>query len=342
VTTGQNYPFGPANQPAVAPFVHPIIIPGAIAPSTINNMLGTMNIFAPGLGADPTTAAVGTNEFAKLYVLNPRTGFWAAVDLMETGVATGDFVSTICIDLVSQWVGVPTLMANPGDTLIAVYQDPSNHSDSAWICIKVGCGGAGPVIPSQTTFVDAAGNSVANYTDVDDVYVKVVDASHAGSASLLGAVEIEGQTFDLEPLVGASSDTFITAAISLVSLDVGAGDTITANYTDPTDSTDTSSDTIVIISSELEVEEFVAQPNPFEDEVTFTYEGSGLATTFSVTVYNLAGKVIWSEELSNVDEVVWDGVNGGGQEVASGAYIYVAMATDGTNTFTGKGVFVKR
>jgi hypothetical protein len=42
-----------------------------------------------------------------------------------------------------------------------------------------------------------------------------------------------------------------------------------------------------------------------------------------------------------VDEVVWDGVNGGGQEVASGAYIYVAMATDGTNTFTGKGVFVK-
>ena len=339
MTTGQNYPFGPSN---LAPGVHPIIIPGAVAPSAINNMLGTMNIFFPGLGANPVTPpAFGTDEYAKLYVLNPRNGFWAAVDLMETGVATGHFVSTICIDLQSQFAGVPTLGAVPGDTLIGVYQDPSNHSDSAWLCIKVGCGGGVPTT-STTTFVDAAGVAVTNYTDADDVYVKVVDASHAGAASLTDAVEIEGQKFSLAPLAGAPNDTFITAAIGLDVLGVGVNDTITATYTDPTDGADTSSDTIVITSSELEVEEFVAYPNPFEDEVTFTYEGSGLATTFSVSVYDLAGKLVWSEELANVDEVTWDGVNGDGEEVASGAYIYVIVATDGTNTFTGKGVFVKQ
>jgi len=275
----------------------------------------------------------------ELYVLNPRNGRWAAVDLLETGVATGDFVSVICISLVSQYNCVPTLGVKPGDTIIAVYQDPSNHSDSSWISVKVGIGGGGtpPSQASTTMFTDATGNEVTSYTDADDAYVKVIDPSHAGATSLLDAVEVDGTTYDLSPLAGAQSDTFITGPIS----GLGVG-TFTANYTDPTDPTDTSSDTISIIASELSVDSFYAGPNPFDNEVNFAYAGTGIATTFSVTVYDLSGHMVWTEEMANVDHVTWDGTSNG-VSLANGGYIYVVTASDDTNTFTGKGtVFINK
>jgi flagellar hook assembly protein FlgD len=86
-------------------------------------------------------------------------------------------------------------------------------------------------------------------------------------------------------------------------------------------------------------------PNPFDTDVTFTFaEGStGLATTFSVSVYDLSGHQVWSDEVANTDEVVWDGTDDTGAALANGAYIFVAMATDGTDTFTSKGtVFINR
>jgi hypothetical protein len=332
---GQNIPFGPKplNEfgcAYVRERTHPV-----------NPLLGDTNIFNDS--PFPYVPEVPCTGEANLYVLNPRSGRWAGIDLMETGVATGDFVSVICIDLASQYNCVPTLGVLPGDTILAVYMDPSNHSDSCWISIKVGIGGGETPAEQkgQLTFVDAAGNAVANYTDVDDVYVKVVDRSHAGASGLLKAVEISGQKFDLEPLAGAANDTFITDAISMTPLGVGAGDTITATYTDPTDPTDVATKSITVIASELTVEEFIAVPNPFETEVTFTYVGSGIATTFSVEVRDLAGKLVWSDELTNVSEVTWDGKKAGA-EVASGPYIYVIVASDGTHTFTGKGVFVKQ
>jgi hypothetical protein len=333
VTTGQNYPFGPANM-----IPHPIIIPGAVAPSTINNMLGTAQIFNPGVGGDPTLQVTGFDEFAKLYVLNPRNGFWAPVDLLETEVNSGCFVSTICIDLVSQWPGVPTLGVVPGDTIIAVYQDPSNHSDSAWICIKVGCGGAGVSGEgSQTMFVDADGNEVQSYTDADDVYVKVVDPSHTTATTLANAVEIDGVEYDLTKVNGA----FMTAGLDL---GLAAGDSITATYTDPSDALDTSSDTISVIASVLDVVAFVVGPNPFETDVTFGYDGSGVAATFSVSIFDLTGKLIFSTVELDTDEVVWDGVNANGQAVGKGAYIYVIEVenADGTYTMTDKDVLVRK
>jgi len=186
----------------------------------------------------------GNAARAKIYIANPRNGHWAAIDVLETGVGTGDFVSVTCIDLVDVYESVPTLGVLPGDTILAYYQDPSNHSDFSAIQIKVSAGG--PSYHSTTTFTDAVGNEVASYTNADDVHVKVVDSSHGGAVSILDAVGIEGQTFDLTPLTGAPTDTFITDAISMTNLGVNAGDTITATYTDPTDPTDISSDTISI------------------------------------------------------------------------------------------------
>jgi len=335
---GQNIPFGPTDFAAN----HATCVFSDDQTHSFNALLGDTNIFAStlqGAGSAPSY-----DSWAKLYVLNPRNGRWASVDLLEDGVTSGDFVSVTCIDLVTQYECLPMLGVLPGDTIVAVYQDPSNHSDSAWISIKVGIGGGGvpPGQASSTDFVDAEGNTVTTYTDADDAYVKVIDPSHAGADTLTG-LEVEGTAYDLSYLEGANTDTFITEAISLVDLGAVAGDEITANYTDATDSLDTSTDTVPIISSELVFEGFIAKPNPFSDEVTFTFEGAGIPETFAVTVYNMSGHLVWSEELANATEIVWDGQNEAGMPLANGPYIYVAMITDGTDTYTGKGkVFINK
>jgi len=334
---GQNIPFGPvATKNFGCNFT-----PGN--PHPINPLLGNTNIFNT---CPPTSAAadnVAHAGWAKLYVLNPRNGRWATVDLLETGAATGDFVSVTCIDLTSQYGCVPTLGVKPGDTIIAVYQDPSNHSDSAWISIKVGIGGASTAQASSTLFVDAEGNEIESYFESDDIYVKVVDPSHTGASQLVAVVSISGRTYDLAPLAGGQPDTFITEAISISDLGAKAGDTLTATYIDPTDPTDTSSATAPVIASALSVTDFYAGPNPFGTTVDFAYHGSGVASDFSVAVYDLSGHLVWNHGATNVSKVMWNGTNQRGASLANGAYIYVVMATDGTNTFHGKGtVFINR
>ncbi|MCK5827904.1 T9SS type A sorting domain-containing protein [Candidatus Bipolaricaulota bacterium] len=314
---GQNYPFGPI---ADVEWDCPTIEQGE---NPLNDLLGHTTIF-------------NESSAPKVYVLNPRSGYWASVDLLETGVATGDFVSISCIDLTSVYECVPQLGVLPGDTLVAFYQDPSNHSDSAMISIKVGVGG-GSTPPSQmstTMFVDASGNEVANYNDTDTVYVKVVDPSHAGATLLANAVEIDGIEYDLTPF--GAADTFMTTGLDL---GIEAGATITATYVDPTDPTDSTADTITVIASELVIESFYAGPNPFDAEVTFGYIGSGIATTMTVTVYDLAGGLVWESTQTDVTEITWDGAG-----LSNGAYIFTITATDGTNNagpFTGK-LFINR
>ncbi len=324
---GQNFPFGPVplnpfGCTYVREWTHPV-----------NALLGDTNIFndSPNPYADYTPDGA-----PKLYVLNPRSGRWAGLDLLETGVSTGDFVSAICVDLVNVYACVPTLGALPGDTIVAFYQDPSNHSDAAMIQIKVAVGGGGtpPSQASTTTFVDAAGVPVTQYTDADLVYVKVVDASHAGATTLTG-LTIGTETYTLAPLGGATNDTFITVGLDL---GLAAGDTITATYVDATDPTDTSSDTIAVVSSKLEITRFYAGPSPAAGPVTFGYEGTGIASVMSVAVYDLAGHLVWSSDLANVTEIVWSCGS-----IANGAYIYLVEATDGTEAFSGKGtLFISR
>ena len=325
---GQNVPFGPETNREFECDLDPQAV------HTVNPLLGDTNIFNDGPPTAPNTVF---HSQPKVYVLNPRSGFWAAVDLLENGTSTGDFVSVICIDLVSAYECVPSLRALPGDTIVAFYQDPSNHSDTAMISIKVGVGGAGtpPSQQSTTMFVDAVGNEVVNYTDAELVYVKVIDPSHAGESMLSGGLQIEGDSIDLLPLAGASNDTFITEGLSL---GCHAGDEITATYTDPRDMTDVSSDTVSIIASELAVDSFYVAPNPIEDEATFGFNGSGVPTRMSVDVYDLSGGLIWSEELAGVSEIVWEATG-----VANGAYIYVIYTTDGTTSFSDIGkLFVNR
>jgi hypothetical protein len=329
---GQNWPFGPLaengwNCGPVGNGAH-----------SINILLGDTDIF----NSAPEPLGEGAPAPApKVYILNPRSGFWAAVDLLETGVATGDFVSVICVDLVNVATCVPTLGALPGDTIVAFYQDPSNHSDSAMIQVKVGMGGGGtpPSQASTTTFTNATGAAVANYTDADLVYVKVVDPSHSGATTLQSALTINGQAFSLAPAAGMPADTFMTAGMDL---NLAAGATITATYVDPTDPTDTSSDTIAVIAGTLDVTSFYAGPSPSAGDVTFGYNGTGVASMMSVEVYDLAGRLVWASELANVTQIVWSPATGD-RPAANGCYIYLVTATDGTKASSGKGtVFIRR
>jgi hypothetical protein len=252
----------------------------------------------------------------------------------------------MCVDLVHVYTCVPTLDVLPGDTIVAFYMDPSNHSDSAMISIKVSIGGGGTSTEaSRTEFIDAEGDVVTSYVQGEPVRVRVTDLSHTQDVSLSDAVTIDGAAYDLTTY-GSQSHMFVTDPIVL---DVAAGDEITATYVDPTDPNDTSSATVAVVAGELDISSFYAGPNPFDDEVAFAYDGSGMATTFSVEIYDLAGHLVWAKTEANVSEVVWTGVNEEGDLLANGAYIYLLAATDGTNTFdpsnteSAKGiVFVNR
>ena len=61
----------------------------------------------------------GNPARAKVYVVNPRNGHWAAVDLLETGVGTGNFVSVTGVDLISQDASDPTHIPHPSRFLPA-------------------------------------------------------------------------------------------------------------------------------------------------------------------------------------------------------------------------------
>ncbi|MBU1048885.1 hypothetical protein KKG90_02560, partial [Candidatus Bipolaricaulota bacterium] len=134
--------------------------------------------------------------------------------------------------------------------------------------------------------------------------------------------------------------TFMTAGLDL---DLVAGEAITATYVDPTDPTDTSSDTIAILAGALTVDAFYAAPNPFDAQVTFGFRGAGIASTMTVMVYDLAGAKRWEQTATDATKIVWDGIGDDGKPLANGAYLYVITVTDGTNTFSGNGkAFVYR
>ena len=302
----------------------------------VNGLLGDTNVFAP-LGvaaADPDP----DSSWAKLYVLNPRNGRWATIDLLETGIDTGDFVSVTCIDLVDQHECVPALGVLPGDTLLAVYHDPSNHSDIGWASIKVGIGGALPT-GSTLSFVDAEGNAVAAYVEGDPIYVQVVDPSIADAGTLADAVTIDGATYDLAAVPGASG-TFTTGPLELGS---APGSTVTATYVDPSDPNDTCTASVSIVAAEFHVERFYAAPSPFSEQTRFGFIGTGLPESFAVAIYDLAGRCVWSAEERDVLSVLWEGRSAAGEPLANGAYLYVVTATGSESTFTEKGrVFIRR
>jgi len=293
----------------------------------VNQLLGDTNIF-------DETPATDDYGWAKVYVLNPRSGRWAPIDLFETGTDTGEFISVTCVDLVSPYECVPSLGVLPGDTILAAYQDPSNHSDIAWISVKVSIGGSESVKRSSTQFVDAAGNPVSAYVEGDLVYVRVDDLTLAGAGTVAEALTVQGSKVSLSALSGEGEGAFITAGLDLATQ---ANDTITATYVDPTDPTDTSTATIPVVAGVLRVDRFYTTPNPAAGAVTFGFVGQGLADSLTASVYDLRGHLVWTGQVADALSLTWDGLLENGREAGSGAYVYLVSAARGTDRFTGKG-----
>jgi len=344
---GQNIPFGPEA------LNHFICTGTYCIEHAVNPLLGDTNVFndspinsQEGYGWDtcqsPSTAVYdysdGNTEqehgagWAKVYVLNPRNGRWAATDLLEKTSASGDFVSVICIPLVSQYPCVPSLDVQPGDTVVAFYQDPSDHHDACMISLKVQMGGGGSGAQKSTvTFATADGTPATTYYETDSAYVKVIDTSHVGAASLPGAVTIGTTAYDLSPLAGVSGG-FITRALTMTELGKHAGDTITATYTDPTDPTDTNQATAAVVASSLVVNGVHLKDNPLKTSTSFVFDGSGVPTDFTVTVYAPGTmEQLWTGTVLGKTELPWDGTTSDHRTLASGPYVFVAVLKGTSN-----------
>lgn len=83
-------------------------------------------------------------------------------------------------------------------------------------------------------------------------------------------------------------------------------------------------------------------PNPFNPTTTISYEIPN-STQVKIVVYDMLGRevatLLNSDQQAGVHQVVWDGRNSFGQQVASGSYIY--RITAGENVQVKKMVFLK-
>lgn len=67
-------------------------------------------------------------------------------------------------------------------------------------------------------------------------------------------------------------------------------------------------------------------PNPFNPATTIRFTVPSLVPQADLTIFDLAGRTVWSKALTNVEtgrhEVEWNGTSSSGEKVASGMYIY--------------------
>ncbi|MBC7099703.1 hypothetical protein H5T52_11460, partial [Candidatus Bipolaricaulota bacterium] len=142
------------------------------------------------LGATPGTGNLddsisGIAETVKIFMWNAQRGTWERMDLRETAVGSGVFRSTTCVLVAdTRNPGEGNLGSAAGDTIMAFYQDPSNHSDIAIISIKVSEGGAGAVTP-PTVQLSVVFDKTTYYPG-DTVTITVTDEQYAGAAEIVG------------------------------------------------------------------------------------------------------------------------------------------------------------
>ena len=267
---------------------------------------------------------------------NAQRGTWERLDLRETGVNTGVFRSTTCV-LVSDArnPGDGNLAAAPGDTIMAFYQDPSNHSDVAIISIKVSLGGAGQVTP-PTVALGVAFDRPTYYPG-DTVTITVTDEQYAGAAEIVGTdvlvlLDKDGQKITswnkLEAVAGQPGKFRVTYVLPET---VKLG-TITARYTDPYVTTRTAQATATVVAKALaNVTGVAVSPNPFKTSTTFSIVGEpagAVAEKITIVIYDLTGAKVAVVEGRNTASVTWTGGN-----LGNGAYIYVAVVEGAGKVF---------
>jgi len=103
----------------------------------------------------------------------------------------------------------------------------------------------------------------------------------------------------------------------------------------------------------LEIDYLINYPNPFSGGTTFVYNLRDEADEVVIRVYTISGRLIKEIDLGSRSygkrEYYWDGNDDGGEEIASGVYLYKIVAvqyneggTDRTATKTGKAVKINK
>jgi hypothetical protein len=283
------------------------------------------------------TSITGIPETVKIFMWNAQRGTWERIDLRETAVGSGVFRSTTCV-LVSDSrnPGDGNLGSKAGDTIMAFYQDPSNHHDIAIISIKVSEGGAGAVTP-PTVALSVAFDRTTYYPG-DTVTITVTDEQYAGAAEIVGTnvlvlLDKDGGVITswnkLEAVAGQPGKFRVTYVLPET---VKLG-TITAKYTDPYMPTRTAQAQATVVAKALtNVTGITVSPNPFKTSTTFTIQAEpagAVAAKITIAIYDLTGAKVAELTGTNTASVTWNGGN-----LRNGAYIYVATVEGGSPTKT--------
>jgi hypothetical protein len=298
------------------------------------------------LGLLPTSIS-GIPETVKIFVFNAQRGTWERLDLRETGVNTGVFRSTTCVLVAdARNPGQGNLGSSPGDTIMAFYQDPSNHSDVAIISIKVSLGGAGSIIPPAVPL--SVMFDRAQYNPGDTLTITVTDELYPYAPEITGPEKVlvlldkdgmEIASWKTLPAVPGEPGKFRVSFTLPATVKLG---TLTAKYTDPALTMRTAEAKATVVAKALrEVTQLLVSPNPFSTQTRFVIEtdpAGATADKIEITIYDLTGARVATVSGRNTASVVWNGEN-----LRNGAYIYVAVVEGGGKVWRFKGfVYIER
>lgn len=308
--------------------------------------------FTPSVAGSAVTfkpvSITGIPASVKIFMFNAQRGTWERIDLRETAVGSGVFRSTTCV-LVSdsRHPGDGNLGSKAGDTIMAFYQDPSNHSDISIISIKVSEGGAGAVTP-PTVALSVAFDRTTYYPG-DTVTITVTDEQYSGAAEIVGTnvlvlLDKDGSVITSWNKLEAVADQPGKFQVTYVLPETVKLGTITAKYTDPYMASRTAQASATVVAKALSnVTGITVSPNPFKTSTTFTIQAEpagAVAAKITIAIYDLTGAKVAEVTGTNTASVTWTGGN-----LRNGAYIYVATVEGGspTKTWTFKGfVYIER
>ena len=92
--------------------------------------------------------------------------------------------------------------------------------------------------------------------------------------------------------------------------------------------------------SEFRVDEIICAPNPSSGSVTVQYEGVGIPDHVGVSIYDLAGTLVWTGSAVNTAELTWNGRTSDGEAAPSGAYIAVVIFSGNGQIYTERAIVV--
>jgi hypothetical protein len=272
-----------------------------------------------------TTSSISNKGIPmKIFVVNASSGEWEPLTLRETQPGSGIFRSTTCVLLTGSAIlghDEGTLRANPGDTIMAFYQDPSNHHDISIISARVTLGGGEVTLPTRAK-VDF---DKTTYYPGDTVTITVTDPDLAGAGVVTGAnilvlTDKDGAT--LKAWDELNFDATGKATVTYTLPETVKLGTITAVYKSPVTGASVQATATVVPKILTNVKGVRPIPNPFSTSTAFTVEGEpagAVASKITIVIYDLTGAKVAELTGTNTASVTWNGGN-----LRNGAYIYVA------------------